>query len=292
MALVILHELLATFQDAAASNLQSICGFAARGLLPFHGHIRNVGSLFRDLPFYGLIAGHAAYSSANIRTSTPFREYWFVCFWMAVLGGYGGGTLTNLMMQEPHLLWLRDDLILPIFFFFWWLVVYSPNDFGFRIFNAKPIKLLCRSCTSILRGRVIISRIELAVHKFGTGAIIAPLFLGTLGACGGTLLLDLAKVLFNGKGSSEMLRPGWILRSGMVLSFLFSLFVHWTKTLPHDVASILVISFLVGHGVAEEMSGVRLDPTRPFAEAFHYITGIAHPAGIPRRDDTADKKRN
>lgn len=105
-----------------------------------------------------------------------------------------------------------------------WLVTYAPGGYLEKLHNVWFIKVLrgrlrrggkhpaaaaglpcsrrqasfaphspqmfTKACTSLLRVRLIIARVDLAVAMY-PGVVAAPLLLGTVAGCGGRLLADL-----------------------------------------------------------------------------------------------------
>eukprot|EP00897_Mesotaenium_endlicherianum_P003463 jgi/Mesen1/3144/ME000184S02215 len=253
---------------------------------PYHDEVRQLGHVYHTLPVYWLMAGHSMYC-ASLYHGQPFRSYWLLSLLVSFIAGYGGGTTVNVLFLKEHASWLLDDYIVGIFLLCWWLISYSPGNIGFRIFSLAPIKTTCKACSMILKSRTIFSKVDAAVSIFGAHAVVPPLFLGTLGGCGGRLLCDLAGKAFSLKEPVELAQPSWIaanmqcrsVRSVFSAALLYVATVFWMPILPHDVAQTLIMTLMVGQCIASELSGMELDLTQPFVSLFHSLTGIPAPPG-------------
>ncbi|GJP36861.1 hypothetical protein CLOM_g21329 [Closterium sp. NIES-68] len=242
-----------------------------------HQQLHDAGSAFQSVPFDLIIIGHALATSAAVRIPL-LRRHWLLCFWTAFFTGYGGGTLTSLLLHD-HFVWLRNDYVLLLFALCWWVITYSPYDLGNRLYSFTPIKLLARLAASIARTGVVISRIDGAVRRFGKHSIVAPLFIGTLGGCGGRLVLDLVLSILAPSAASraELLYPSWLSRSAFLITLGYSLTVHWTACCSSQAAYGAIASFLMAHSTWEVISRSPWDPTVPLSSSFHSLLCIPFP---------------
>jgi hypothetical protein len=71
------------------------------------------------------------------------------------------------------------------------------------------LQAACKLATTILKARNIANSVQRAVHVFGPRQIVAPLFFGVMGGCGGTYLTDFASHILGIKKPLEFLEPSW-----------------------------------------------------------------------------------
>ena len=105
-----------------------------------------------------------------------------------------------------------------------------------------------KTCTTILRANLIISRVDLAVSHF-PGVLAAPLVLGTISGCGGRLLVDGLKFGWGAMpGRAELSEPGWTSRSSFVAAAAYYASAYGLALAePRAVAGLLVTA-MVGFG--------------------------------------------
>ncbi|CAI5508024.1 unnamed protein product, partial [Closterium sp. Naga37s-1] len=209
-----------------------------------HQQLHDAGLAFQSIPFDLIIIGHALATSAAVRIPL-LRRHWLLCFWASFFTGYGGGTLTSLLLHD-HFVWLRNDSVLLLFALCWWVITYSPYDVGSRLYALTPVKLLARVTASIARTGVVISRVDRAVVLFGKHAVVAPVFIGTLAGCGGRLILDLVLALLTASPPSraELLYPSWLSRSACIMAVGYTLAVHWAACCTSQAAFAAIASLL------------------------------------------------
>ncbi|CAI5995552.1 unnamed protein product [Closterium sp. NIES-65] len=261
-----------------------------------HQQLHDAGLAFQSIPFDLIIVGHALATSAAVRMPL-LRRHWLLCFWAAFFTGYGGGTLTSLLLHVraslcmcllrvigDHFVWLRNDSVLLLFALCWWVITYSPYDVGSRLYALTPVKLVARVAASIARTGVVISRIDRAVGLFGKHALVAPVFIGTLAGCGGRLILDLVLALLTASppSRSELLYPSWLSRSACIMAVGYTLAVHWAACCTSQAAFAAIASLLMAHSAWEVISGSPWDPTAPLSTLFHSLLCIPlAPATLP-----------
>lgn len=103
-----------------------------------------------------------------------------------------------------------------------------------------------KTCMSLLRAQLIISRVDVAVINF-PGVVAAPLLLGTLGGCGGRLIVDALRFGWGAMpGRAELSDPGWVGRSAFMAATAYYLAAYGLAVVEARAAAGLVVTALVG----------------------------------------------
>lgn len=239
--------------------------------------LQDLGAVFASIPFQWKLAGLclsiASWFPAN-------KDKFLLNYWTGCLGAFGGGTLSALMLQGvpgASLALFDSNIVGAIWTASWWLMNYSPNNIGWRVHNLLPVRMVTKMGMNMLRAGVIAQRIDVSESQY-PGVIAAALFIGTISATGGKLLVDLIQQLTGKlKGNSEIAEPGFPIRSGFFGSLLYWTSVYGMGWLKPSEGAALVIAILVAHGVLSDLSGRPLDFTYPIAKAAHTLTLIPMP---------------
>ncbi|EFN53280.1 hypothetical protein CHLNCDRAFT_136911 [Chlorella variabilis] len=169
--------------------------------------------------------------------------------------------MSALMLQSPDTaavgLFARNEIGI-CYVLAWWAYHYFPGGWVARAADLPPFRAACKVARSILRANTVVHRVNAAV-KLHPGVVAAPLVLGTLGGCGGRLLVDAFSHCAGYKqGPNELSHPGYVLRSAATGALLQYLLVHVSGVLTSQQGLGLVISLYVAHSLATDLTYLRL----------------------------------
>lgn len=91
------------------------------------------------LPFEVLLVMHSLYVASLFRRS-EYTRYWPALFWVSFIAAFGSGSLVNICFND-YPAWLKSDLILLTYVTCWYLVIFSPGDLVFKVYNILPIRV-------------------------------------------------------------------------------------------------------------------------------------------------------
>eukprot|EP01026_Neomeris_dumetosa_P036206 TRINITY_DN2913_c0_g1_i2.p1 TRINITY_DN2913_c0_g1~~TRINITY_DN2913_c0_g1_i2.p1 ORF type:complete len:166 (-),score=14.83 TRINITY_DN2913_c0_g1_i2:343-840(-) len=157
-----------------------------------------------------------------------------------------------------------------------------------------PFSVLIKALSNFMKCQLIVQRVDLAV-KLYPGVVISPLLLGTLAGTSGKLVLDL--VFYSQQVSTsppEVLVPSFLLRSGFTIAATYYAVTHVLFLMSGTQAMALVTTCFVVHGILQDIVGLTLDVTYPFAKIAHVITNVPDPlqktsAQVPNSNGNAKK---
>lgn len=119
--------------------------------------------------------------------------------------------------------------------------------------------MVTKSCTSLMRAKLILARVDLAVRIF-PGVAAAPLLLGTLGGCGGRLLCDLVKHGWSRPEhpvNAELSNPAWVSRSAFLAAAVYYLGAYHFALVPPEQLAGLILTLKVRHAPGRGGEGGR-----------------------------------
>lgn len=244
------------------------------------GFLADLAVLFASIPFQWKLVGLCITIASWF---TSHKDKYLLNYWTGCLGAFGGGTLSALMLQGvpgASVALFDANMVGLTWTVSWWLMNYSPNDIAWRIHSILPVRMMTKMGMNMLRAGVIAQRIDISQVQY-PGVLAAALFIGTVSATGGKLLVDLIQQL-NGdlKGNSEIVQPGFAFRSGFFGSLLYWSTVYGVGWLKPAEGAALVIAIFVTHGVLSDLSGQPLDFTSPIATALHWATRVPMPEQV------------
>lgn len=237
----------------------------------------DLGQVFASIPFQWKLAGLCL----TIASWFPsHKDKFLLNYWTGFLGAFGGGTLSALMLQGipgASVALFDANMVGVTWTVSWWLMNYSPNNFGWRIHNLLPVRIVTKMGMNMLRAGVIAQRIDISESQY-PGVLAAALFIGTVSATGGKLLVDLTQQLTGDlKGNSEMAEPSFALRSGFFGSLLYWSTVYGLGSLKPAEGAALVTAIFVIHGLLSDLTGQPLDFTFYLAKLLHTVTLVPMP---------------
>ncbi|GLC39931.1 hypothetical protein PLESTB_001820400 [Pleodorina starrii] len=241
--------------------------------------LTDLYNAYKTMPVSYALVGHCLFLAA---LAPEFKHRFLVHFWMTFLAGFGGGTLTAVLMMDPvraPIGVLANNSIGVTWFICWWLMVYSPFNIVNRIHSLPPIKMVTKLCVTFMRANLIINRVDLAVTMF-PGVIAAPLILGTLAGSGGKLIMDAIRHHWGGlPGPAEASVPTFVWRSAVLAAGGYWAACKYTSLLSSQEAAALVITVLLAHSLLSDMFGDKYtDFTYPVARVAHSLSLVPMPA--------------
>lgn len=242
--------------------------------------LQDLAVLYNSVPFLWKLIGHCLIVASWFRSH---RDKFLLNYWTGFLGAFGGGILSALVLQQPQragVALFEDNIVGIVWTLCWWGIMYSPGDVVNSVHSLLPVRMLTKVCMNMLRAGIIAQRIDLTQQLF-PGVAAAALFVGTIAAGGGKLLVDLIQQLTGDlKGPSDVTQPGFPLRSAFFGSLLYWVSVYFLGALKPAEGAALVTSVFVAHALASDLSGRPLDFTLPLARAAHAATNVPMP-GLP-----------
>lgn len=109
--------------------------------------------LSRRLPFELLLVMHSLYVASLFRR-TEYTRFWPALFWVSFIAAFGSGSLVNICFHD-YPAWLRSDAILLTYAVCWYLVLFSPGDVVFKVYNMLPIRVSILLYASYGLGRTV-----------------------------------------------------------------------------------------------------------------------------------------
>jgi hypothetical protein len=82
---------------------------------------------------------HSLYVASLFRRS-EYTRYWPALFWVSFIAAFGSGSLVNICFND-YPAWLKSDLILLTYVTCWYLVIFSPGDLVFKVYNILPVRV-------------------------------------------------------------------------------------------------------------------------------------------------------
>lgn len=242
--------------------------------------------------FSACLVGHCLFTASLTRGLShpapgdkpdPSAFYsWLFSLVYGVIGSFGGGLTSCLLLRDPSLTNLSvfsDNRVFLFFVVAWWLMNFAPKDVAFKVYSFLPVQLLARMGSSYLRSTMICMRVDMAVLKF-PGIVGAPLLLGTIGGTGGKFFSDL---ILAGAGRMpagqlpEIMSPTFGGKASFLTALLYVALVHWGVFVSREAAEMLVILCFELQTVGLLLLGLPCDFTVPVFKVFHALTGIPEP---------------
>eukprot|EP00879_Flechtneria_rotunda_P023314 GHRR01024663.1.p1 GENE.GHRR01024663.1~~GHRR01024663.1.p1 ORF type:complete len:384 (+),score=128.00 GHRR01024663.1:63-1214(+) len=245
---------------------------------------------WQSLPFSYVFIGHCLFCAL---AAPELRDRFLVHYMLTFLWGNGGGITTALLLMAPQyakLAFFASNEIMASWTVCWWLVNYFPGDVFRNLLKRWYIKVFAKSCTALLRALLIVQRVDLGC-KLYPGVAAAPLLLGTLAGCGGRLIAD--AMLYGWQampGSAELTSPGFVSRSAAMAAVTYHVLGHVLQLLPLSAAAGLVVTALMLHSFATEITGRPLDFTAPVADLLHILTRVPSPSTLATVVATSSQK--
>jgi hypothetical protein len=245
--------------------------------------LQDLAALYTSIPFQWKLVAHCLVVSSWFQMN---KNKFLLSYWTGFLGAFGGGILSALVLQAPQragVALFEDNSIGITWTLCWWGMNYSPGDVVNRVHSLLPVRMVTKICMNMLRAGIIAQRVDISEEMF-PGVVAAALFIGTVAASGGKLLVDLIQH-FTGelKGASEVTEPGFPLRTGFFGSLLYWLTVHFFGVLKPLEGMALVTTIFIAHGIAADLTGRPVDFTYPLAWVLHGATGVPMPGAQPRK---------
>lgn len=146
-------------------------------------------------------------------------------FFLMVISGFGGAILNSLLISKPQI-FFYDDSYLYFYMLAWILMLYSPFDLTYRITNLFPITIVANVMEALFVSGFLMDGVETGLQEF-PNSFFAPIIIGTLSACGGSILSPFFVNQCFGRPvqSSELSEPTLNIKA----PFLISLFYLSTK---------------------------------------------------------------
>jgi hypothetical protein len=239
--------------------------------------LQDLGALYSSIPFLWKLIGHCLIVASWFRSH---RDKFLLNYWTGFLGAFGGGILSALVLQQPQragIALFEDNTIGIVWTLCWWAIMYSPGDSVNRVHSLLPVRMLTKVCMNMLRAGIIAQRVDVTQQLF-PGVAAAALFVGTIAAAGGKLLVDTIDHLTGDvKGPSEISAPGFPLRTGFLGSLIYWGSVYYLGVLKPAEGAALVTTIFIAHTIASDLSGRPLDFTWPVAWAAHAVTNVPMP---------------
>lgn len=94
--------------------------------------------------------------------------YWLHSLVVTVLGGFGGGIITPVILGAKPSVIFANDLVLPIACLIWYLTNYCGFD---KVFAFKPVKLLWNVVVTLWRTNACVNAVTLGVTVLKPGAL-------------------------------------------------------------------------------------------------------------------------
>lgn len=158
------------------------------------------------------------------------RMHWFHAFALTTVLAFGGGWLAPMLMGKPTSMVSAGDVNVTACVVAFITVNYTPYDFGYKLLNLLPFKVLITVFAQLFRSTGMVKFINAAYTEISPTPyypipVLGPIVYGTmLGNMGGLML----------KGFDGYLKGGipWPFQNGMISSFFcLSIFVrkynHW-----------------------------------------------------------------
>lgn len=146
--------------------------------------LRALGSYYDSIPFELGLAGHCFFI-ASLFTQVH-RDSWLRNLIVSFLGGFGGGSLVNILTGRPPAVFTLDILFLT-YAVCWWLYMYCTPIRS--VYALLPVKTSCRALSNWMRAVVICNAVDYSVKTYAPAIVTAPVILGTIGGCGGKLMV-------------------------------------------------------------------------------------------------------
>lgn len=257
--------------DLAAANTDLLVGTLQSSL-----------EFWNRLPFNICFVGHALYATS---AGGEFKDRWLLHLLLTFLWGNGGGVITCALLMRPEVVtwsFFQTDFIPASWIVCWWLMNWAPGGWPAKLMKVWWIQMLCKSCTMLSRAQLIVARVNLAVQLY-PGVHTAPLILGTIAGCGGRLLADGIMTGWQSMpGFAELTSPGFVSRSAAFAAVSYYTIAYVAQLLPVEAAAGLVITGLMMHTIASDITGLPLDFTAAVTHLLHTLTFVPPPPPQPQ----------
>eukprot|EP01080_Neovahlkampfia_damariscottae_P008666 gene8666-613_t len=144
--------------------------------------------------------------------------------------GLGGAIINSFLMGKPQI-FFDDDLILGAFFVAWVLVCYFPFGIVRFLTGNFVVEFLSHIPQGFFVGTVIIGAVDTAMKVY-PHSNFAPVIIGTIGGCGGGILLPYVLAQYHSLKDyhTELQNP----TLGTILPFILALFYFLSQKLGYS----------------------------------------------------------
>ncbi|XP_078532780.1 trimeric intracellular cation channel type B [Lissotriton helveticus] len=187
------------------------------------------------------------------------------CWFSAMLYCFGGALLSAVMLAEPPVLFLTNDVNIFMASATWFLVFYCPGDIVYQFFSFLPVRVVLAGMKEMTRTRKILAGVAHANSHF-KDAWMVMIAVGWARGAGGGLISNFEQLV---RGvwkpeSNELLKMSYPVKVTLIGSVLFTLqHTQHLSITKHNLVFLYSI-FLVFTKVVMMLTGSAVSPFAPF----------------------------
>ncbi|XP_069486927.1 trimeric intracellular cation channel type B isoform X2 [Ambystoma mexicanum] len=219
---------------------------------------------------------------------------------------FGGAILSAVMLAEPPVLFLSNDVNIFMASATWFLVFYCPGNIVYQIFSFLPLRIVIAGMKELTRTRKILAGVA-HVNSQYKNAWMVMIAIGWARGAGGGLISNFEQLV---RGvwkpeTNELLKMSYPVKVSLIGSALFTLqHTQHLSITKHNLVFLYSI-FLVVTKVVMMVTGSAISPLAPFeavisCSLFQWLqvppevkpdVGKANGTSPPL-DDTAEEKED